>query len=68
MATALKICLFSSLHNLSFTFGPYIHPGMDLYTDDMWASHVQAKNRQCYLSQNIGPAVSGSAGPAQPSL
>ena len=26
--------------------------------------HLEAKGRRCYLSQNIGPAVAGSAGPA----
>ena len=33
-------------------------------TDDTLASRLQAKDRRCYLSQNIGPAVAGSAGPA----
>ena len=32
------------------------------------ASRPQAKDRRCYLSQNIGPAVAGSAGPAPPPL
>ena len=32
------------------------------------ASRLQAKGRRCYLSQNIGLAVSGSAGPAPPPL
>ena len=31
-------------------------------TDDTWASHLHAKGRRCYLSQNIGLAVAGSAG------
>ena len=37
-------------------------------TDDMRASRLQAKGRRYYLSQNIGPAVAGSAGPAPPPL
>ena len=32
-------------------------------TDDTWASCQQAKGWRCYLSQNIGPAVAGFAGP-----
>ena len=32
-------------------------------TDDTRASRLQAKGRRCYLSQNIGLAVPGSAGP-----
>ena len=39
-----------------------------IYTDGTQASRLQAKGRQCYFSQNIGPAVAGSAGPAAPSL
>ena len=31
-------------------------------TEDMRASCLQAKGRRSYLSQNIGPAVAGSAG------
>ena len=30
---------------------------------DMQASRLQAKDRRCYLSQNIGPAVTGCARP-----
>ena len=41
--------------------------GMDLYRRYA-ASRLQAKGRRCYLSQNIGLAVSGSAGPAPPPL
>ena len=37
-------------------------------TDDPRASRQQAKGRRCYFSQNIGPAVAGSAGPAPPPL
>ena len=37
-------------------------------TDDMQASRLQAKRRRCYLIQNIGPAVTGSARPAPPPL
>ena len=35
-------------------------------TDNTQASHQQAKCRQYYLSQNVSPAVAGSAGPALP--
>ena len=37
-------------------------------TDDRQASHRQAKGRRYYLSQNIGPVVPRSAGPAPPPL
>ena len=37
-------------------------------TDDTRASHLQVKGQRCYLSQNIGLAVAGSAGPAPPPL
>ena len=37
-------------------------------TDDTWASCQQAIGRRYYPSQNIGPAVAGSAGPAVPPL
>ena len=37
-------------------------------TDDIRASRQQAKGWRCYLSQNIGPAVAGSAGPPPPPL
>ena len=33
-------------------------------TDDTRASRQQAKGQRCYLSQNIGLVVAGSAGPA----
>ena len=33
-------------------------------TDDVQASHLQAKGRRCYLTQNIGPTVTRSAGRA----
>ena len=40
-----------------------------IYTDDTRASRLQAcKGRRSYLSQNIGPAVAWSAGPAPPPL
>ena len=35
---------------------------------DMRVSHLQAKGRQHNLSQNIGPAIAGSARPASPAL
>ena len=45
---------------LSFTFTPYVRTGMELYRRyAAWRS---------YLSQNIGPAVAESAGPAPPPL
>ena len=37
-------------------------------TDDTRASRLQAKGCRCYLSQNIGPVVARSAGPAPPPL
>ena len=35
---------------------------------DMLVSHLQAKYRQHHLSENIGPAIAGSARPAPPAL
>ena len=35
---------------------------------DMRVSHLQVKGRQNHLSQNIGPAIAGSAGPVPPAL
>ena len=52
---------------LSFTSGPQVRAGMDLYRRYVGISPA-SKGRRCYLSQNIGPAVAGSAGPAPPSL
>ena len=37
-------------------------------TDDTRAFRLQLKGRRWYLSQNIGPAVTGSAKPAPPPL
>ena len=33
-------------------------------SDDTWTSRLKAKGQRYYLSQNIGTAVAGSAGPA----
>ena len=33
-----------------------------IYADDMRVSHLQAKGRRQYLSLNIGPTVTESAG------
>ena len=52
--TQAYLLILKSL-NLSFTSEPVIWVGM-ICTDNMQASH-----RQCYVSQNIGPAVSGSS-------
>ena len=35
---------------------------------DMRVFRLQVKGRQHYLSQNIGPAIAGSAGPVPPAL
>ena len=48
---------------LSFMFGPYVRTSMDLYRQYVDLSPV-SKGLRCYLSQNIGPAVARSAGPA----
>ena len=39
-----------------------------IFADNIHASCLQAKGRRRHLSQNIGPAVAGSAGPVPPSL
>ena len=52
---------------LSFTSGPQVRAGMDLYRQYVGISPA-SKGRRCYLSVNIGPAVAGSAGPAPPPL
>ena len=44
-----------------------IRVGMDLYRRCAGFC-LQVKGQRCYLSQNIGPAVAGSAGPAPPPL
>ena len=41
----------SAHSQISFTSGPYIRAGMDLYRQYA-ASRLQAKGRQCYRSQN----------------
>ena len=67
MAAALKICSFSGLRSSLLRPDRDVHAGMDLYgrhTGFSPASRHQAKGRRYYLSQNIGPAVAGSAGPA----
>ena len=65
MATALKICLFPGLPALFYVRIVYVRAGM-ICIDDTRASRLQAKGRRWYLSQNIGPAVAESAGPAPP--
>ena len=50
--------------HLSFTSKPDICVSMICIR----ASCLQAKGRQCYLSQNIGPALAESSGPAPPLL
>ena len=52
---------------LSFTSGPWRSCWHES-VDDTRTSLLQAKGRQCYLSQNIGLAVTRSAGPALPPL
>ena len=52
---------------ISFISGSYIRTAR-ICTDDTQASRLQVKGRQYYLSQNIGPAVARSAGPAPPPL
>ena len=59
VATSLKICSFSGLYvqTVKLTW-------VWICADDAHASRLQAKGRQHHLSQNIGPAVTRSAGPA----
>ena len=45
-----------------------VRMGMDLYSICTRATRLQAKGWRCYLSQNIGLAVAGSAGPTPPPL
>ena len=66
MATALKLMICSFLALRSSLLRPdrtFVRAW--ICTDDTRASRLQAKGRRCYLSQNIGPAVTGSAGPAR---
>ena len=53
---------------LSFTFGPYVRVGMDLYRQYAGFLPASKGSAMCYLSQNIGPVVAWSAGPALPPL
>ena len=56
---------------LSFTSGPWHSCGHEwICTDDTRTSRLKANGRRSYLtlSQNIGPAVAGSPGPAPPPL
>ena len=48
----------------------FLRPDRDVRTctDNRRASRLQTKVQRCYLGQNIGPAVAGSAGPAPPPL
>ena len=55
--TQAYLLILKSL-NPSFMSEPVVWVGM-ICTDDM-----QASRRQCYVSQNIGPAVARSSGPA----
>ena len=65
--TALKICSFSGLSSFLLRLERDIRAGM-ICTDDTRTFRLQAKGRRPYLSQNIGPAVAGSAGPVPPPL
>ena len=64
VATALKMCSFSGLGNSKTV--TFVRAWIG--TDDTRASRLHAIGQRCYLSQNIGPAVTGSAGPAPPPL
>ena len=65
---ALEICSFSGLRNSFFYVRTVTSVRAWIYTDDTGASRLQAKGRRCYLSQNFGPAVAGSAERAPPPL
>ena len=52
----------------SFTLGPPKFVRAQICVGDMRVSRLQVKGRQHHLSQNIGPAIAGSAGPVQPAL
>ena len=46
-----------------------IEYGWTIYhVGDVCVSHLLVKGRQHHLSQNIGPAIAGSAGPVPPAL
>ena len=65
VATALKMCSFSDLQSY------LLRPDRDVCTGDKGDTRVscrQAMDQRCYLSQNIGPVVAGSARPAPPPL
>ena len=67
VATALTIYLFSGLHS-SLTLGPRSSCRHKSVLAIMRVSCLQAKGRQHHLSQNIGPAIAGSARPAPTAL
>ena len=52
----------------SFTLGPPKFVRAQICVGDMRVSCLQVKGRQHHLSQNIGPAIAGSAGPVSPPL
>ena len=66
-ALKLMICSFSGLCS-SLLCPDRTFMQAWICTDDVQASHLQAKGRRCYLSQNIGLAVTRSAGLALPPL
>ena len=67
VATALTICLFSDLRSsLSARTAKFVL--VQICVGDMRVSCLQAKDWQHHLSQNIGPAIAGSARPAPPAL
>ena len=50
----------------SFTLGPPKFVRAQICVGDMRVSRLQVKGRQDHLSQNISPAIAGSAGPVPP--
>ena len=67
VATSLTICLFSALRRSLLLSDREVRAGQ-ICVGDMRVSLLQAKGRQHYLSENIGPAIAGSARPALPAL
>ena len=67
VATALTICLFSGLRSSLLCTDLKVCVST-VCVGDMRVSLVQVKGRQHHLSENIGPAIAGSARPAPPAL
>ena len=60
-------CLFSGLCSSLYAWTTKFVRAQ-ICVGDMRVSRLQVKGQQHHLSQNIGPAIAGSAGPVPPAL